>query len=305
MRSRLKLRQLRLIVEIDRHGSILGAARALGVSQPAATKFIKDIELDLGVELFERTNRGAFATPHGAALVRHGQLVLAQLEQAAQEIDDLSQGRGGKIAVGTLLTASARLLPRALARLAAERPGVRVSIKGGTNDLLMPLLERGELDFVVGRLPEYRYRRGLTQERLIDDRLAVVARTGHPLAEGGAPTLETLGAYPFVLQPHETTARRQIERRFADAGLDPPHATVETVSFLTMRAILSSTDMLAILPSEVTRRDVELGVLVEIRCEPLFAGAMPVGVSYRTGGILSPAAMALLAALRIEAEGGR
>ena len=101
--SRLKLRQLRLLVAVGQYGSIQHAARELRISQPAATKLIKDLELDFEVKLFDRTNRGVVPTAHGDALIRHGKLILAQVSNAAQELDDLSEGSSGRVVIGTLL----------------------------------------------------------------------------------------------------------------------------------------------------------------------------------------------------------
>ena len=112
--TRLKLKQLRLLVAVARHGSILHAAREMNLSQPAATKMIKDLETDFEVQLFTRTNRGVLPTVFGDSLIRHGKLVFAQIAHAAQELDDLAQGTAGRVVVGTLLAASARVLPMAI-----------------------------------------------------------------------------------------------------------------------------------------------------------------------------------------------
>ena len=151
--TRLKLKQLRLLVAIADHSSILHAAEEICISQPAATKLLKDLETDFNVKLFDRTNRGVIPTEFGKALVRHGKLILAQISHAAQELDDLNEGLGGRVAVGTLLTASAELLPRAIKILHDRRPNVSISVRDGTDDLLMPMLHTGELDMVVGRWP--------------------------------------------------------------------------------------------------------------------------------------------------------
>ena len=72
--TRLKLKQLRLLVAISEHSSILHAAAEICISQPAATKLLKDLETDFNVQLFDRTNRGVVPTEFGEALVRHGKL---------------------------------------------------------------------------------------------------------------------------------------------------------------------------------------------------------------------------------------
>ena len=103
--TRLKLRQLRLLVAVGQHGSIQSAARDLSISQPAATKMIQDLELDFEVKLFERTNRGVVPTVFGDALIRHGKLLFAQVSNAAQALDELNEGNDGRVGVGTLSAA--------------------------------------------------------------------------------------------------------------------------------------------------------------------------------------------------------
>ena len=295
--TRLKLKQLRLLVAIAAHKSILHAAKELGISQPAATKLLKDLELDFDVMLFQRTNRGVIPTEFGTALVRHGKLVLAQISHAAQELDDLNQGLGGRIAIGTLLTASAELLPRAIEKIVCQRPNVNIAIKEGTNDLLMPMLHNGELDLVVGRLTEYRYRKDLKQETLFDEQIVVAARNGHPLCELSRVKFGDLTGHHWILPPPETTLRRQIEKEFFDHGHPPPQNAVECVSFLTNRTLLEQTDMLCILPYSVIRQEVERGALGVISCK-LNISSGPVGVSYRDERALSPAAAMFLGELR-------
>mgnify|MGYP000570470225 FL=1 len=131
--TRLKLKQLRLLIAVGKHNNIQNAARGLNVSQPAATKMIKDLELDFEVQLFTRTNRGVIPTPYGEALIRHGKLIFSQVSNAAQELDDLNEGSSGGIVVGTLLAASPQLLPQAIARLLEDRPKVTIKVVEGTN----------------------------------------------------------------------------------------------------------------------------------------------------------------------------
>ena len=107
--TRLKLRQLRLLVAVGSHGNIQNAARELGISQPAATKMIQDLELDFEVKLFNRTNRGVIPTIFGETLIKHGKLIFAQVSNAAQELDDLNEGNSGRVVIGTLVAASTGL----------------------------------------------------------------------------------------------------------------------------------------------------------------------------------------------------
>ncbi|MEM7302648.1 MAG: LysR substrate-binding domain-containing protein [Pseudomonadota bacterium] len=299
--TRLKLKQLRLLVAIANHSSILHAADEICISQPAATKLLKDLETDFDVRLFDRTNRGVVPTEYGEALVRHGKLILAQLSHAAQELDDLNEGLGGRVLVGTLLTASAQLLPDVIRTLREQRPNVSVIVRDGTNDFLMPLLYSGELDMVVGRLAEYRYREELTQEILYHEEVVIVCAQSHPLARAKAMILEDLADCNWILPPTQTTLRRQIEKEFFDRGLASPLNPVECVSFLTNRSLLLNTNMIGIFPRHVVQREIANGELAVIDCA-LNIAKSPVGVSYRKESALSPAALAFLNEMRTIAK---
>lgn len=298
--TRLKLKQLRLLVAIAEHSSILHAAEDICISQPAATKLLKDLETDFNVQLFDRTNRGVVPTEFGEALVRHGKLILAQLSHAAQELDDLNEGRGGRVVVGTLLTASARLLPRVIRSLHEQRPNVSIVVRDGTNDFLMPLLHSGELDMVVGRLAEYRHRDEIHQEILYNEEVVIVSRSGHPAAQKKSVSLKDLSASDWILPPNQTTLRRQIDKEFFDRGLSSPSNPVECVSFLTNRSLLLNTDMIGVFPLHVVQNEIQRGELAAIDCK-LNISDSPVGVSYRKEGALSPAASTFLDELRYAA----
>lgn len=293
--DRLKLKQLRLLIAIDQHRSILHAAREMHLSQPAATKMVKDIELDFEAPLFERSNRGVVPTAAGAALIHGARLILSQVAGTAQEIEDLSGGRAGRIVVGTLLAASARLLPLAIERILRSRPRLAIKVVEGTNELLMPRLRAAELDMVVGRLPVQRHRSDLGQMRLLDDPVVAVVRQGHPLL-GRALNFDDLRGYGWILPPVETTLRRQIDQYFiAEGQYVPPHV-VESVSYLTNRALLSGSDMICALPAQVLAGGGGDGLCPLPLTLPFGSG--PVGVSFRHATSLPPAAEAFLTALR-------
>lgn len=299
--TRLKLRQLRLLVAVGRHGSIQNAARELSISQPAATKMIQDLELDFEVKLFERTNRGVAPTVFGETLIRHGKLIFSQISNAAQELDDLNEGNSGRIVVGTLLAASPALLPSAIEKLLVDRPGVVIKIIEGTNDVLMPSLLSGEIDMVVGRLPSHRHREKISQEKFYDERILAVTRPFHPLATVKSVTFEQLMNFDWILPPIETTLRRQIDEFFIRIGQRVPGVTIESVSYLANRSLLSDHDFIGLMPAHVAATDVETGRLVKLDWDVPF-GTGAVGVSYRGKDGLSPAGAAFIQALREAAE---
>jgi DNA-binding transcriptional LysR family regulator len=241
------------------------------------------------------------ATIYGEALAAQARTVISQLNHAAQEISDLRDGTGGRIAVGTLLAASAVLLPTTVAQLQAERPRLIVTVREGTNDLLMPALRCGDLDIVVGRLTEFRERQDLGQEVLLTDTACVVVRSDHPLVRRGGLSLSDLVDSLWILPPPETTLRRQIEKSFRDQGIEPPLPAVESVSLLMNRALLLHGDYVSVWPWQVAYRDIEAKRLA-ILPVPLPPTTGPIVVTTRPHAMLSPATVAFIEMLRSVAK---
>jgi DNA-binding transcriptional LysR family regulator len=295
---KFRLRHVELIAELHDCGSILKAARRLSLTQPTVTKALRDVESTLGVKLFERSNRGLEPTAYGEIFARHAKIVLAQLRHAAEELESLRAGYSGKVTVGTLLAASASILPDAIAMLKKQRPAVAISVVVGTYDILMPSLLVGDLDMVLGRLPEEGRSRALVYEEFYAEPICVVARRGHPLARKRRLTLRELANEPWLLPLPETALRRQIERAFVEAGAPLPRNVIESVSILTNRALLRKSDCIGVMPYHVALDDVELGLLAILPVK-LKSIETPVGAILRAPGTLPPAAAALLDCLRL------
>src|SRR6202049_659877 len=134
---KFRLRHIERIAPRYECRSILKPSRRLNLTQPTLTKALQDVEATLDLPLFERTNRGLEPTPYGEIFARHAKVLLAQLRHAAEELENLRVGYSGKVSVGTLLAASASILPDAIVLLKKERPGVAISVIVGTYDILM------------------------------------------------------------------------------------------------------------------------------------------------------------------------
>lgn len=298
---RLSLRNLRLVEAITREGSLSGAGAALGLTQSAVTKALQDAEETCGLALFDRTNRGVTPTVYGEALASHARVVLAQLRHAGQELADLRDGSGGRVVIGTLVSAAVSLLPEAIARVQADRPGLTITLIEGTNDTLMPLLRAGELDLVVGRLPEFRERDGIAQEVLGQDQARIVCAPDHPASRLTKITLADLTGYRWILPRVETTMRRQIDAAFRDAGLGPPQKGVESVSVLANRALILRFGYLSIWPQDLALAEAASGAVAILPID-LPQTQRPVGISTRAQARLSPATEHVLTCLRHSAR---
>ena len=298
---KFRLRHVELIAEVYDCRSILKASRRLNLSQPTVTKALQDIEGTLNVPLFKRSNRGLEPTAYGEIFARHAKIVLAQLRHAAEELEDLRAGYSGKVTVGTLLAASASILPDAIALLKKERPAVAISVVVGTYDILMPSLLDGDLDMVLGRLPELGRSRALVYEDFYAEPVCLVVRRGHPLLRKRRLTLSDLANEAWLLPLPETALRRQIERAFLDANAPLPRNVIESVSILTNRVLLRKSDSIAVMPYHVALDDVEHGLLAILPVK-LKSIESPVGAILRAPGTLPPAANALLECLRVAAR---
>ncbi len=294
--GRLKLRHLVLVTTIAEHGSVLRAAEHLHLAQPAVTRGLREVEQILGVELFRRGPRGVTPTLFGEAFIDHARAVQAELRRAGDRIAGLADGETGTVTVGTLLAATNVLLPRSIAALKAERPGITVIVREGTFDSLVPRLIDGGTDLILGRLNPIEGRPGLHQIPLYNEPTLLVARAGHPA--GHARTLPELLGYPWILPLDQTALKHELEQVFQREGLPLPENRVECTSILTIRSLLLATDMIAALPALLVRTDDQLAELPV----PLASVRRSVGVTLPEARPLTPAAKAMLDHLRRQAE---
>ena len=127
----LDVKQLRVLKAVSEHGSFSAAAEALSYTQPAISQQIAALEKSAGATLVDRTSRGVHLTDAGRALVDHAQVVLSRLAAAEAELDAIAGVRGGRVRLASFSTASASLLPPALAGFSERHPDVEVDVQEG------------------------------------------------------------------------------------------------------------------------------------------------------------------------------
>jgi DNA-binding transcriptional LysR family regulator len=291
----MELRSLLHFLAVAEEGSLSAAARSQNISQPALTKRIRALEDELRIKLFERLPRGMVLTLYGESLAEHARRIRAAVSHADAEMDALRGGRGGTVKVGAGPSWLGTLLPRAISRLHASRPEVRVEVVAGQDDTLRTALRKGDLDFVVAALTPNMANPGLEQQTLVSDDLKVVGRQGHPLTLRASVSLADLLDFPWVLPRKTALVRQRLERLFNDNGLAAPVPAVETDSPRVRLALPSYGDYLTFTASHN---------LLDLRATKLLAINVPgatwkreAGLTTRSGGFLSPAARALIAQL--------
>lgn len=250
---RLRIRQLHMLIVISEVGNIRKSAEKLNLTQPAVTKALHETENFMEVELFVRSNRGVIPTSYGNILINHAKIVMSQLSHACNDLSDLQTGHGAKIVVGTLIVASSKLLPHAIQNVQKQYPDIRVHAIEGVNDKLIPALLNNDIDLVVGRLSDFRYRDNIICEALYKTNAVIVVGANHPLVARKNLHLNDLLEWRWILPPKGTTVRRQIDKSFFDVNLQPPDEAVESVSFLLNQRLLQNTELVGVMPYEVAQ----------------------------------------------------
>lgn len=301
LKARLKTRQLLLLIALDDHRNIHRAAEALHMTQPAASKQIKDLEEMLDVKLFDRLPRGMEPTMFGETMVRHARMALTSLALAHDDIVALKAGLAGQVEVGTIMTPAMALLPRAIAKVRMQAPLLRIGAQVEPSNILLDKLQQGTLDFMIGRILERDNSAGLIYEELIEEPACAVVRVGHPLLEQAALELKDLGDKAWILPPHGSILRHRFDMMFRRAGLNIPVNVVDTTALLLITALLQQTDMLHVMPVEVAQYYAALNVLAILPIElPCKMDAF--GIIRQQDHLLSPGAELLLKAVRATAQ---
>lgn len=261
--NRLRMRQIALILAIHEHRTLRGASAQLGMSQPAASKMLQELEDALGLRLFERVGRGLQFNGAGERVLDYCQSLRGSMESLNRELVELRQGSAGRLAVGSIMAASPGRLTNALLGIKRQNPLLSIEVAVDTSDRLLAQLREGVLEVVIGRMADEHG--GDYQFRPIDDEeLAVVAGLAHPLARKRLVTLEELLSYAWALQPSGSPMRALIDQEFRDRGLALPRGLIETGSILTSINLVRSSQMVAVIPAAVARSHVEHGILRQL-----------------------------------------
>ncbi len=301
LKARLKTRQLLLLIALDDHRNIHRAAEELHMTQPAASKQIKDLEEMLDVRLFDRLPRGMEPTMFGETMIRHARMALTSLALAHDDILALKAGLAGQVEVGVIMTPAMALLPRAIAKVKQQAPMLRIGAHLENSNILLDRLQHGMLDFMIGRILEKENSAGLIYEELTEEPACAVVRVGHPMLAVKKLELKDIASQPWILPPNGSILRHRFDMMFRRAGLPTPVNVVDTTALLLITALLQGTDSLHVMPTDVAQYYASLNVLsilpIELPCK-----MDAFGIIRQQDHLLSPGADLLLRAVRESAK---
>ena len=297
IRARLKTRQLLLLVALAEEGNIHRAAQVLNMTQPAASKLLKDLEDVLEVPLFERLPRGMRPTWYGETMIRHARVALASLNQAHEELTALKAGRFGQVGIGAITSPGLTLLPTAVAMVKQEQPTLRIALEIETSPVLIERLQQGKLDILVARLFAEHDKTNLRYEPLTEEPVCAIARPGHPMLGMNNLTLRDVVATGWIVPPAGSVLRHRFELMFQEEGLAPPINVIESAALLFITRMLQQSDMLAVIAADVARYYAAHGIVAIVPLDiPCHMDAF--GLITRTDRLPSPAAKVMMNALK-------
>lgn len=239
--------QLRALVQVAESGSIRAAARALGLSQPAVTKAIRDLEADVDAALVHRSSSGITLTECGRQLTLRARLAHEQLAMARQDIQVLQGSKRAQVAVAVTPVVFMGALPQVLRAFRHEMPGAEVRLHEGLMPLALPQLREGHVHFAVAALMEQFVDADLDFEPICPLEMMVACRPGHPLA--AATGWDDIAQGEWIVHQAAGSHHTVLFDRLRREGRPVPGRTVEVTSFGVAWGLLTRSDLLLTLPA--------------------------------------------------------
>ena len=295
--SILNGRRLAVVASLAEKRNMPSVAREFGITQPAISTALKDLEAGLGVALFDRGARGLVPTPAGEIVAFYFKRVLAELRHIGPDIAASEGTLQGSVHVGALPLGRTQILPLAIASLLERHPHLHVATVESPYDALAALLRSGDIDFILGALRSASDAKDLQQEALFEDRISVIARAGHPLSRARGIDFDALRQATWVLSRSGSPSRELLERFFSQSRQAPPVPAVETGDLAVLRGLLLESDMLTAISAHQLRYEIRDGSLVVLDFA-LARTRREIGVTQRLGAFPAPGARALMEEIR-------
>lgn len=257
----LKMRHLKLLLSAASLGRVSKVALAFGVSQPAISKQIAEIEAALGMRVFDRVGHRLQLTGAGEHVMKSASAMLAEMEALAQRLGSLGEGMTGKVSLGGVATTFVVFIPKALARFRLRAPHSPVSLTDGSSDQLLNALRAGDIDLFIGRLNQRVMPKDIRYEEILHDPTVIVCGPSHPLAGKRSLEWSSLSGQEWVLPPADLPETRAMLQWLAQRGVKLPVGRVESRSLLAILALLETNQYISLVPQSAAQLYVKEGRL--------------------------------------------
>lgn len=221
----MEIRQLKAFLVIAETQTFTAGARRLGITQAAISMQIRQLEDELGIQLFTRTPRRVIITEAGEALLDRARRILNDHDGAVAEIAEIAGGQFGRLRIGTASgTFATNQLPSIILKLQKSRPYADITVHSGTSIELVDRILNGEVDIAFVSLPVENL--NIATETVFTDELVAIAHPKHPLSNQTQITANALANEDLILGEQGGNTRRMIDEFFANAN-ERPHIVME------------------------------------------------------------------------------
>jgi DNA-binding transcriptional LysR family regulator len=291
----LKVQHIQTLVAIANAGSLRGAAEALGKSQPALTKSLRQAEDDLGVPIFQRSSRGVVPTELGERVLTRARAISSEIDRLDDDVAQLRGEQVGSIHVCVSPLAAVKIMPQALARFHAKFPKIEIHLTSGLFPSALKPLRDGRTDIVIGPTPPAGMAREISVEPLL--KTPIVLITSKTSSYQKAKKLADLTDANWIMIGAPLGPGDIFRKPFVDHGLVPPKATTTSESYFGAMSLVEELGAVCTFPMRLLE-DVRQGwdvdqIQIEETLDPLEISLMT-----RSGHPLTPMAEELVNALR-------
>ena len=290
-------RRFELMFAFAERRHINAAATLVGVSQPAASMALHDLEASVGVPLFDRAHSGVMLNETGQLLLGHVKRALNHLRLASTEIAARRGVIEGKVVVGALPFSRPYVLPAAVGTVLGQHPGLQVQTIEAPMEALISGLHLGDVDFLVGAMSAKPLEGGLIAEPLISPPMKILVCADHPLTRRRALRLTHILDARWVLPCHGTPTREALSTFLARRKLREPHVAVESSDLSVIRGLLLETDMISAASPQLFPYELRAGMLATLPVD-LPGTERPIGILRRTQELSSPGAQLVMKEIR-------
>jgi len=257
----ITLRQLRIFDAVARHGSISRAALELGLTQPAVSMQIKQMEDQLGLVVVEQVGRKFALTEAGHELCFHAARIGNQTAAMMTAMDQFRELERGVLRVAVVSTAN-YFLPPVIASFSKDYPGVRVSLRVANRDCVLAAVSSNEAELaIVGHTPE---RGDVVAQYFMDNPLVVIAAPNHPLASSQRIDLCRIEEEILVIREQGSGTRAAMERFFAEAGISYQPGCELNTNEAIKQAVQSGLGI-GVVPAQTIELELQAGRLAVLR----------------------------------------
>ena len=294
--SLMELQQLRYFVAVIENKTMHAASRSLGLSQPALSRSIQDLERRMKVSLFARDARGVHPTEAGLDLLHHARSVLRACADAKEDAIRVDRSRSGDVRLGVGGNFVSYLISSAIRDVSERFPDLRLRVSEDHHENLVEQVHLGKLDIAFGTHPETKLREGLVFEPLISIQGNVYVRTEHPLARRRKIVLrDTIGEKWVLIDQHH--ARAHFEQVFRDQQLDVPSCFLRTNSVTLIKTLVRKGDFITCMHDDFFAAEIRNGQVVALRV-PEFHYERKAGLFYSAAAYRSAAVEQVMETIR-------